>query len=76
MKATEWNQGWRYRHLQERDEPWTSVELPHDAMQGEPRRPDAPSGANSGWFVGRDYEYVKEIRTDGLGPHETMILEC
>ena len=75
MKATEWNQGWRYRHFQEEDEPWTSVELPHDAMLREPRRPDAPSGANSGWFVGRDYEYVKEIRTDKLGPHDTMILE-
>jgi len=58
MQATDWNQGWRYRHLQESEEPWKPVELPHDAMLAEPRRADAPSEANSGWFVGRDYEYA------------------
>ena len=75
MQATDWNQGWHYRHLQEPKEPWKPVELPHDAMLAEPRRADAPSEANSGWFVGRDYEYCKLVRADGLKRHDSMILE-
>lgn len=58
MQAIDFNDGWSYRHL-DADESFTAVHLPHDAMIGEPRHEDAPGGVNTGWFDGRDYEYVK-----------------
>ena len=58
MQAIDFNDGWSYRHL-DADESFTAVCLPHDAMIGEPRHEDAPGGVNTGWFDGRDYEYVK-----------------
>lgn len=58
MQAIDFNDGWSYRHL-DADESFTAVRLPHDAMIGEPRHEDAPGGVNTGWFDGRDYEYVK-----------------
>ncbi|MBW3079147.1 glycoside hydrolase family 2 TIM barrel-domain containing protein [Bifidobacterium simiiventris] len=61
MKAVDFNHGWAYRHLDATGEPFEPVTLPHDAMLGEPRSPFATSGVNSGWFEGRDYEYVKRF---------------
>lgn len=58
MQAIDFNDGWSYRHL-DADESFTAVRLPHDAMIGEPRHEDVPGGVNTGWFDGRDYEYVK-----------------
>uniref|UniRef100_UPI003A8F7F7F sugar-binding domain-containing protein n=1 Tax=Bifidobacterium pullorum TaxID=78448 RepID=UPI003A8F7F7F len=58
MQAIDFNDGWSYRHL-DADESFTAVRLPHDAMIGKPRHEDAPGGVNTGWFDGRDYEYVK-----------------
>ena len=58
MQAIDFNDGWSYRHL-DADESFTAVRLPHDALIGEPRHEDAPGGVNTGWFDGRDYEYVK-----------------
>lgn len=63
MKAIDFNDGWAWRHL-DADAgagQWSSVTLPHDAMLGEPRYTEAAGGANTGWFDGRDYEYVKEF---------------
>ncbi len=39
------------------DGPWVPVTLPHDAMIAEPRDPQAPGGADQGWFPGGVYEY-------------------
>ena len=36
---------------------WTSVRLPHDAMIHETRTPDAPGGADVGYFPGGSYTY-------------------
>ncbi len=64
MKAFECNDGWSYRHADAADEPYTPVRLPHDAMIGEERNETAASGINSGWFEGRDYEYVTTLDPD------------
>ena len=75
MQAIDFNDGWSYRHL-DADESFTAVCLPHDAMIGEPRHEDAPGGVNTGWFDGRDYEYVK---TYAPGPElsgRRLLLEC
>ena len=36
MKATAWNTGWLFRHL-DSQENFVPVTIPHDAMQAEPR---------------------------------------
>ena len=62
MRGQSFNDGWRFRRIAaagEQDAPFEEVTLPHDAMIGETRSPQAVSGRNSGWFEGRDYEYVK-----------------
>lgn len=74
MHAIAFNHGWSYRHLNS-DEPFTPVTVPHDAMLAEPRSPFAASGLNSGWFEGRDYEYVKRFTPDASLAGSSMILE-
>ena len=59
MKRIGFNKDWRYAHLGEND--WQEVTLPHDAMLAEPRTSESAGGTNTGWFVGRDYEYVKNF---------------
>ncbi len=62
MRGQSFNDGWRFRRIAaagEQDAPFEEVTLPHDAMIGETRSPQAVSGRNSGWFEGHDYEYVK-----------------
>ena len=55
MKATAWNTGWLFRHL-DSQENFVPVTLPHDAMQAEPRTELSANGINGGWYEGRDYE--------------------
>ncbi|WP_130810775.1 glycoside hydrolase family 2 TIM barrel-domain containing protein [Olsenella sp. Marseille-P4559] len=62
MRAQSFNDGWQFRRLAlegEKNAPLEDVTLPHDAMIGEKRSPQAVSAQNSGWFEGRDYEYTK-----------------
>lgn len=62
MKGLSFKEGWQFRRIAlagEKDAPFKGVTLPHDAMIGETRSPQAVSAQNSGWFEGRDYEYVK-----------------
>lgn len=75
MKEVSLNHGWRYRHLDAGEESWRPVTIPHDAMLAEPRSPDAPSGANSGWFQGRDYEYIRDVCLDDVDARGSLILE-
>ncbi|MBT1171645.1 glycoside hydrolase family 2 TIM barrel-domain containing protein [Bifidobacterium sp. SO4] len=75
MHAIEFNHDWSYRHLNASDEAFTPVTLPHDAMLSEPRTPLAASGLNSGWFEGRDYEYVRRFTPGPELAGQTMILE-
>lgn len=75
MKATDFNTGWSYRHLDETGEAFAPVHIPHDAMLHEPRTELAISGLNSGWFEGRDYEYVKQFTPGRELEGHIMILE-
>lgn len=74
MQAIDFNDGWSYRHL-DAGESFTAVRLPHDAMIGEPRHEDAPGGVNTGWFDGRDYEYVKTYAPDPELAGRLLLLE-
>ncbi|PJM79261.1 glycoside hydrolase family 2 TIM barrel-domain containing protein [Bifidobacterium scaligerum] len=75
MHAIEFNHDWSYRHLDVSDEAFVPVTLPHDAMISEARTPLAVSGVNSGWFEGRDYEYVRRFTPGPELAGRTMILE-
>ncbi len=59
MTRIPFNNDWKYAHFGEED--WTAVTLPHDAMLSEPRTADAAGRTNTGWFEGKDYEYVKDF---------------
>ena len=59
MTRIPFNNDWKYAHFGEED--WTAVTLPHDAMLSEPRNADSAGGTNTGWFEGKDYEYVKDF---------------
>lgn len=51
MRGQSFNDGWRFRRIAaagEQDAPFEEVTLPHDAMIGETRSPQAVSGRNSG----------------------------
>ncbi|MFL5652531.1 MAG: glycoside hydrolase family 2 TIM barrel-domain containing protein [Chloroflexota bacterium] len=50
------------------------VELPHDAMIGEPRHPDAPSGPHGAFFPGGTYRYRKRAALPLLPPEHRAIL--
>lgn len=65
---------WRAYEAQN-SEPWQSVTIPHDAMLHEPRRSDAASAHNSGWFVGADYEYVKHFTPTQQWESQRYLLE-
>ncbi|TFD83529.1 glycoside hydrolase family 2 protein [Cryobacterium lactosi] len=79
MKAIDFNSGWSWRHFPaaptDEVEPLTSVVLPHDAMLSEPRSPEASGGQNTGWFAGRDYEYVKSFYADTDFEDKVAILQ-
>ncbi|WEV65857.1 glycoside hydrolase family 2 TIM barrel-domain containing protein [Bifidobacterium sp. ESL0764] len=74
MQPTGLNRHWQVRHLSS-DEAFTPVTLPHDAMLYEPRFEDAPGGTNTGWFDGRDYEYVRHFKPGEALRGKAMILE-
>ncbi len=74
MKSTAWNTGWLFRHL-DSDEPFVPVSIPHDAMQAEPRNELSPGGINTGWYEGRDYEYIRRFTPDKTFANKTVLLE-
>ena len=56
MTSLLFTDGWT---VAKRGEPPLPVTLPHDAMIGETRTPDAPSGAHGAYFPGGTYLYSK-----------------
>ena len=74
MKATQFNDRWTCRHLEE-DGPGTPVTLPHDAMLAEPRTAESAGGINTGWVTGRDYLYEKTFDFDPAWQDRTLLLE-
>ena len=64
MSRTMFNEGWSFRstvsafaELAGASSDWTDVLLPHDALIGQPRSPEAPGGAASGYFPSGAFEY-------------------
>ncbi|WEV46811.1 DUF4982 domain-containing protein [Bifidobacterium sp. ESL0690] len=57
------------------DEAFTPVTLPHDAMLYEPRFENAPGSTNTGWFDGRDYEYIRHFTPGEDLRGDAIILE-
>lgn len=73
MKTIEWNEGWKYRRINE--ETFREVILPHDAMLSEARGNSCASGTHGAWFEGHDYEYVKEFSLLPEWSDKKVILE-
>ncbi|WEV74068.1 hypothetical protein OZX74_00365 [Bifidobacterium sp. ESL0798] len=74
MQSTGFDGNWQVRHL-DSDEAFTPVTLPHDAMLYEPRLENAPGGTNTGWFDGRDYEYIRHFTPGEDLRDDAIILE-
>jgi len=53
------------------------VNLPHDAMQTEPRSNDVPEGRHNGYYPGNVYHYEKNLKADNelLNKHVTLAFE-
>ena len=60
MRAQNFNDNWRVKHLTDEDG-WREVTLPDDAMLREARTADAVGGLNVSWFEGYDYLYSKTL---------------
>ncbi len=73
MQNLDFNQNWRFRHLEEGE--WEEVSIPHDAMIYEDRNLDNDSGTNACWFTGRDYEYEKEFEAPEEWKDEDIVFE-
>ena len=74
MEKQDFNTGWTFERLGT-DTPACRVDLPHDAMLGEPRREDCPGGTNTGWFEGHDYRYSKTLTLTESQAGQTVLLE-
>lgn len=74
MLSLNFNDGWKYRHLNSAEE-WVKVTLPHDAAMFEKRSADAEAGVNTGWFLGADYEYAKSFSVPAEYADKTIIFE-
>lgn len=74
MKAIDFNEGWRYRRLEEEGE-GIAVAIPHDAMLGEPRTGLSAGGINTGWYEGHDYVYTKHFSLGREYEDKSLILE-
>ena len=67
MKKILYNSDWEYAHasyefLSTPTEPFTKIDLPHDALIHEARVPDLPGGKNTGFYPYGVYEYRKKFR--------------
>lgn len=51
------------------------VNIPHDAMIYEERTPDTPNGAQTGFYPGGEYIYIKEIDAPNEWKDKEVILE-
>lgn len=60
MQKIDFNKDWMCRCLT-RDEEAYPVTLPHDAMLSEPRTQESTGEGNIGWYIGGDYEYIRNF---------------
>ena len=73
MRKQDFNHGWSYAHLGEKE--LTPVSIPHDAMLGEPKSEIAAGGKNTGWYEGFDYVYEKRFTPDETLAARVAVLE-
>ena len=72
MKRTPFNDSWEFaRHT----DAFAPVVVPHDAMLGNRRGPDAPAGSASGYFYGARYRYRKTFELDEATAAGVVMLE-
>jgi beta-galactosidase len=80
MRRTPLNDGWEFRPKQSRHleligagAEWEPVTLPHDAVIGSERSPEA--GPATGYFPGSSWEYRRTIEVPAEGAAATTVLE-
>ena len=61
LQRIELDEGWRFWRSAEGDGAPESVRVPHDAMLGERRSPDAETGGAGAYFPGGTYRYEHDI---------------
>lgn len=74
MEKISFNEGWAYKPL-EKEIPWKTIGIPHDAMLSEERKAGNPGGINTGWFAGRDYIYEKTFFVPEEYSRKEVVLE-
>lgn len=72
MKRTNFCSGWEFARG---DGEFAPVVMPHDAMLGERRGPDAPAGSASGYYYGGVYHYWKDFELTSTQAEGTLLLE-
>ena len=75
MQTISLNDGWTFWRSGEADGPSERVRLPHDAMIGERRSPDAPSGNHQSYFHGGVYRYERTLDVPRAWLEKRLILE-
>ena len=72
MKRLGFNDGWEFSRD---DGPFEAVVVPHDAMLGNRRSPDAPAGSASGYYYGARYAYRKAFSLEKAQVEGVAFLE-
>ncbi len=72
MKRTSFCDGWEFARG---DGEFAPVVVPHDAMLGERRGPDAPAGSASGYYHGGVYHYWKDFELSAEQAAGALLLE-
>lgn len=74
MKKIDFNAAWYCCHVGG-EKNAKLVNLPHDAMLGEPRSLEVAGGRNTGWFHGYDYQYSKKFSMAAEDRAKTVFFE-
>lgn len=71
-QQADFNEGWEF--WSDSQTTHQVIDLPHDAMQTETRRADAPEGRHNGFYPGNVYHYEKRLSADRalLSKHVTL----
>lgn len=73
MRRSSFNDGWVF--YRDNSTVGTPVTLPHDAMIGSQRTPDAPSTGEQGNFAGGTYRYVKRFLAPASWAQRRIVLQ-
>ena len=75
MKRLDFSKGWTF--YKESSQKRETVDLPHDAMQYEPRGAEMPSGGAGAYYAGGIYRYEKvlDCAAELLDKHVELVFE-